>query len=353
MRLPHFGQRPYALWRRPGQGCAGTYRACRPQNYVCGQGLAASTRPNCAVFGAFAPRTRLDGAALPNHGTCVTQTTPHTQPEAQPASASQQPPREENIFAFLAKLIIVVLVLRIFIFAPFSIPSESMLPGLVNGDYLVAAKWPYGFSRYSVPYGLPIIPGRVLASQPHRGDVVIFKAPPTNKEDWIKRVIGLPGDAIQMKGGVLYINGVAVPKTRIEDFEIAISPNTSCYRPVFEARNAAGQPVCHYPQFNEVLPGDNGRPAKTIRVLDLGEFEQDNTGVFIVPEGKLFLMGDNRDNSADSRFSYERGGIEFVPQENLVGRASIMIWSTDGSANWFLPWTWVTALRGHRIGKLL
>ena len=155
----------------------------------------------------------------------MSQAEPATKPGTKPEK------QEENFFVFLIKLVVIVAVFRSFIFSPFNIPSESMLPRLVNGDYLLAAKWPYGYSRYSMPFSLPLIPGRILATQPKRGDVVIFKAPPTNQDDWIKRVIGLPGDTIQMKGGVLYINGNAVPKQKIEDFEIAVSPNTSCYQP--------------------------------------------------------------------------------------------------------------------------
>ena len=147
-------------------------------------------------------------------------------PPQPPASGAKPAPKaakeEENFFVFLAKLVLIVLVFRSFILSPFNIPSESMLPRLVVGDYLLAAKWPYGYSRYSLPLSVPLIPNRILAHQPTRGDVVIFKAPPLNQDDWIKRVIGLPGDTIQMRGGVLYINGNAVPKQRIEDFEVAV-----------------------------------------------------------------------------------------------------------------------------------
>lgn len=263
--------------------------------------------------------------------------------------------QEENFFVFLIKLVVIVAVFRSFIFSPFNIPSESMLPRLVNGDYLLAAKWPYGYSRYSLPFSLPLIPGRVLASQPHRGDVVIFKAPPTNQDDWIKRVIGLPGDTIQVKGGVLFINGNAVPKTRIEDFEIAVSPNTSCYQPRYGLNvnyemEKNGRKICHYPQYRETLPADGGKPGKSYNVLDLETTPQDNTLPYLVPEDTLFLMGDDRDNSMDSRFSTLEGGIGFVPQGNLVGRATIVMWSTDGSVSWYKPWTWLTAARWNRIG---
>ncbi|RVU03542.1 signal peptidase I [Novosphingobium umbonatum] len=271
-------------------------------------------------------------------------------------AAGKKPQEEENFFVFLVKLVLIVGIFRSFFFSPFNIPSESMLPRLVNGDYLLAAKWPYGYSQYSLPLSLPLIPGRIFASQPQRGDVVIFKAPPANHDDWIKRVIGLPGDTIQMKGGVLYINGNAMPKQRIEDFEIAVSANTHCYEPRYglavnyEVKKADGSKVCHYPQFKETLPSDGGKPGKSYNVIDMEPTPQDNTLPYIVPEGALFLMGDDRDNSMDSRFSTDVGGIGYVPQGNLVGRATIMMWSTDGSSNWLLPWTWFTAARLNRIG---
>ncbi|MDR2857088.1 MAG: signal peptidase I [Novosphingobium sp.] len=275
-----------------------------------------------------------------------------TAPAAAKDSTSAKPKKEENFFVFLLKLVLIVVVFRSFIFAPFNIPSESMLPRLVKGDYLLAAKWPYGFSRYSLPFSLPLIPKRILAHQPERGDVVIFKAPPTNDVDYIKRVIGLPGDQIQMVDGQLHINGQPVPKVRIADFQIPVSANTSCYRPIYEReRNYEvtrpdGVRVCSYPRYRETLP--NG---KSYDVLDLDRTGQDNTPVYVVPEGSLFLMGDNRDNSLDSRFPAVPGqGIGIVPQANLVGRATIVMFSTDGSAEWVKPWTWFTAARWHRIG---
>jgi signal peptidase I len=176
--------------------------------------------------------------------------------------------------------------------------------------------------------------------------VVIFKAPPLDDVDYIKRVIGLPGDQIQMIGGVLHINGQAVPKVRVPDAEIAVTANTHCYLPVFEMTTADGTRVCHYPQYRETLP-----EGRSYNVLDLGQMAQDDTPVFVVPEGHIFLMGDNRDNSMDSRFpATPGGGIGMVPQDNLVGKASLMMFSTDGSSEWLKPWTWFTAARWNRIG---
>ncbi|EZP84657.1 Signal peptidase I [Novosphingobium resinovorum] len=265
-----------------------------------------------------------------------------------PAGAPDaKPKKDENFFSFLFWLVLGVVVLRSFIVSPFNIPSESMLPRLLTGDYLFATKWSYGFSKYSLPFSVPLIPGRILASQPERGDVVIFKAPPDNDVDYIKRVIGLPGDEIQMKGGQLWINGKSVPKVKVANFTVPVSPNTDC-GPGFETTDK-GKDVCSYPQFRETLP--NG---KSYTVLDMGPTPQDDTGVFVVPEGDLFLMGDNRDNSMDSRFpAVEGGGVGMVPQENLVGKAAVMMFSTDGSAEWIKPWTWFTAARWSRIGSVI
>jgi signal peptidase I len=274
---------------------------------------------------------------------------PDTVPAAPDASLSPQAKpkkKEDSFFVFLIKLVLIVAVFRSFIFSPFNIPSESMLPRLQNGDYLLAAKWPYGFSSYSLPFSLPLIPGRILASQPARGDIVIVKAPPNNDTDYIKRVIGLPGDQIQMIGGQLYLNGQPVPKQKIADFEIAVSPNSNCYLPEYQANGADGAKVCRYPRYRETLPG-----GRSYEVLDLGDTPQDDTAPLVVPEDSLFLMGDNRDNSMDSRFPAIPGqGIGIVPQANLIGRATVMMFSTDGSASWLKPWTWFTAARWDRIG---
>jgi signal peptidase I len=271
---------------------------------------------------------------------------------ADPSIEAKGEKKEESFFVFLIKLVAIVLIFRSFIFSPFNIPSESMLPGLQNGDYLLAAKWPYGYSSYSLPLSAPLIPNRILAGQPLRGDVVIFKAPPLNDTDYIKRVIGLPGDTVQMIDGVLHLNGVAVPKQRVADAVVAVSPNTHCFQPVYEVREENGRRTCHYPRFKETLPGTAGAPGKSYYVLDLGRTEQDSTPPVMVPQDSLFLMGDNRDNSMDSRFQpVPGGGIGIVPQANLVGRATVMMFSTDGSARWLLPWTWFTAARWDRIGR--
>lgn len=265
--------------------------------------------------------------------------------EANPAAAKKE---EGSFLWFLIKLVIVVLVFRTFIFSTFSIPSESMLPRLMVGDYLFTAKWPYGYSRASLPFDIGPDTGRILGSTPERGDIVVFKHP-LDRADYIKRVVGLPGDTIQMVAGVLHIDGQPVQQQRIEDFTAAITPYNACRVERFRATAPDGTPVCRYPQFRETLPG-----GRSYTVVDFGLMPQDTTEAVIVPEGSLFLMGDNRDNSQDSRFpATPGGGIGLVPVENVVGRASFIAFSTDGTASWINPISWFTAARWHRIGNEL
>ncbi len=279
---------------------------------------------------------------------------------AHDADASKSASEWRDYGKFLLKLALFVFILRSFIVSPFNIPSESMQPRLLIGDYLLVAKWPYGFSRHSMPFSLPLIPGRIFASQPERGDVVVFKAPGTDDVDYIKRVIGLPGDLIQMRGGILEINGVAVKKERIADLVIPVSQNMKdaaelernpfpCFRPEMEEPAKDGGSQCRYPRYRETLP-----EGRSYEILDLEQgLEGDDTQAFVVPEGNVFLMGDNRDRSADSRWtpSDKPGAIGIVPQKNLVGRALVSVFSTDGSARWLLPWTWFSAARPERIGQ--
>jgi signal peptidase I len=253
---------------------------------------------------------------------------------------------------FLLVVGIIAVLFRSIIAAPFNIPSESMLPRLLVGDYLFVTKFNYGWSRASFPLGIVPIPGRIMGSMPERGDVVVFKTPADNSTDYIKRVIGLPGDLVQMKGGQLFLNGTAVPKLRVADFVDTISPNSPC-RPdegsTIRLDVAPDRPpVCRYQRFRETLP--NG---KSYDVLDTGYITTaDDTEVFVVPDGHVFMMGDNRDRSADSRYPAQPGGaIGMVPVENLVGKAVVSFWSTDGSASWLLPWTWLSAARWDRIGE--
>jgi signal peptidase I len=261
------------------------------------------------------------------------------------SEAVQAAPAEEketwgSFAAFVAKLALAVFVFRSFFFSFYTIPSESMLPRLWNGDYFVAAKWPYGFSRWSLPFNLPLIPGQLFASLPERGDVVVFKHP-VDKVDYIKRVIGLPGDSVAMRGGQLILNGTPVKRERVGDFVIPQSPNTGC-----AWGGQAGPADCTYAHYRETLPS-----GATYLTLDFGPTPQDDFGPLIVPQGTVFALGDNRDNSQDSRFPAAPGaGVGPIPTELMVARASVMVWSTDGSASWVKPWTWLSAARWSRIG---
>jgi signal peptidase I len=222
--------------------------------------------------------------------------------------------------------LILALIVRVFLFQPFNIPSGSMIPTLLVGDYLFVAKYSYGYSRYSFPFGPNLFSGRVWSAEPDRGDVVVFKLPRDNETDYIKRVIGLPGDEIQMIRGVLHINGQAVKKEETEDFVL--------HDPSGRER--------HLARFLETLP--NG---VTYPVLDLvKEGIGDNTEVYKVPENHFFMMGDNRDNSTDSRFLSEVG---FVPFENLLGKAKIIFFSIDEDASFWQIWKWPTDVRWSRI----
>jgi len=218
--------------------------------------------------------------------------------------------------------IVIALVIRTFLFEPFRIPSGSMIPSLLIGDYLFVAKFSYGYSKYSFPLSPDLFSGRIMESTVKRGDVVVFRPPPSPDLDFIKRIIGLPGDHIQMKQGILYINDVAVTREAIGDY-------------VDEQGN-------NYTQYIETLP--NGVKHRIIEVHGDGG-DLDNTDVFIVPPGHYFAMGDNRDDSMDSRTS----AVGYVPAENLVGKAEIIFFSTDGTAHWWEVWKWPLAVRYSRL----
>jgi signal peptidase I len=254
-----------------------------------------------------------------------------------------------SLARFFLGLIILTWALRSFVVQPFNIPSGSMLPTLYIGDYLIVSKWPYGFSRYSFPFGFPSISGRILGKLPKRGDVVVFRVP-AESADLIKRVIGLPGDMVEIRDGQLILNGHAVPRKPLPPVAVPVSVNSPCRviapaTPVVVARGKHRD--CMFTAYLESLPGG---PSYT--VLDqVAHGEGDNFGPVQVPAGQLFLMGDNRDDSLDSRFPEFVGGIGMVPLDDLIGRAMVTFWSTDGSASYWEPWTWFTALRGNRIGN--
>ncbi|WP_221795319.1 signal peptidase I [Aquisediminimonas sediminicola] len=271
-------------------------------------------------------------------------------PPEKPSPAAQKEGWRENL-RFFGTVLLIAFVIRSLVFGLFNIPSESMLPRLLVGDYLLVSKWPYGYSRHSFVFGLIQFDGRILAQEPQRGDVVVFRAPPENKVDYIKRLIGLPGDVVEIRSGQVILNGKPVPRVPMDDFLKPISANSQCEPQPFLNTPVAeilpdGHEVCRYRRFRETLP--NG---KSYAVLDLGDIAKDNVAPTVVPEGHYFMMGDNRDNSLDSRFSPDEGGIGMVPEENLIGRAAFTYFSTDGSANWLLPWTWLGAMRPSRIGE--
>jgi signal peptidase I len=228
----------------------------------------------------------------------------------------------------IIQALILALVIRTLFFQPFSIPSGSMRPTLLEGDYLFVTKWAYGYSRHSLPFSPPIFDGRIWGSEPQRGDVVVFKFPPNPSLDYIKRVIGLPGDRIQMRDGRLYINGEPVERERIgviDDPDV-----TEVARPV--------------EIWRETLPNGVSYDTLDLTPNSIG----DNTREYVVPEGHYFMMGDNRDNSTDSRFS-----VGFVPYENLVGRANIIFFSISGGASPLEVWRWPGEIRLDRMFKMV
>lgn len=270
-------------------------------------------------------------------------------PDPQRPKASPDQAKPAGTLRFLLLLALFAWAFRSFVIAPFSIPSGSMLPTLYIGDYLAVAKWPYGYSRFSFPFTFPSFSGRVLLNQPERGDVAVFRPPGADME-FVKRVIGLPGDTVEVRGGMLVLNGRNLPREAIRPFAMPLSANSPCkvVPPALPMVTTVGRKAhCLYPAYRETLPGG---PSYT--VLDQVESPRaDDFPAVRVPAGHVFLMGDNRDDSLDSRFSPAEGGIGLVPMENLVGRALVTFWSTDGSASYVLPWTWFTSLRGDRIGN--
>ncbi len=227
----------------------------------------------------------------------------------------------------IAYAVIIAVVVRSFGFEPFNIPSGSMVPSLLVGDYLFVSKYSYGYSHFSFPLGLNLFPGRILAKMPERGDVAVFRNPKENNIDFIKRVIGLPGDHIQMINGILNINGTPVTREKISDY-------------IDKDRDGI---IMRAPHYIETLP--NGKQHQIIQYLgDNGP--AGNTPEYVVPPDHFFMMGDNRDNSRDSRYLDQVG---YVPFENFVGRAEVLFFSVDGSAAWWQVWNWPLAIRFSRL----
>ncbi len=226
----------------------------------------------------------------------------------------------------IVQALLIALVFRPFFYHPFNIPSGSMIPSLLVGDYLFVSKMSYGYSRFSFPLELPFLKGRYWASEPERGDIAVFRLPRETGTDYIKRIIGLPGDKIQMTDGVLSINGKAVKRERVADYI---------------GERAFGTPA-KIKRYRETLP--NGVSYFTLDLTDNGA--KDTTGVYEVPPGHYFMMGDNRDNSTDSRFL---NFVGFVPAENLIGRAEILFFSVDSESAAWEFWRWPWTLRFDRF----
>jgi signal peptidase I len=241
--------------------------------------------------------------------------------------------RREGGFAETIRVVfhalIIALVIRTFLFQPFNIPSGSMIPTLLVGDYLFVSKYSYGYTHYSLPFSPPLFPGRILGGEVHRGDVVVFRLPKDDSIDYIKRVVGLPGDRIQVIDGVLNINGQPVKREHIDDY---VTDDDGVVQRV--------------KQYRETLP--NGVTYTTLDLTDNGFY--DNTPVYTVPAGDYFMMGDNRDNSTDSRVLSQVG---YVPYENIIGKAQIIFFSIGNGAHGWEVWRWPWTVRWDRLFKLV
>ncbi len=235
--------------------------------------------------------------------------------------------KKNSIFGNLKSIFIAIfiaLLIRSFIFEPFNIPSGSMKPNLLVGDFIFVSKYSYGFSKHSLPFSIPLIPGKIFSNTPERGDVVVFKTPENNRTDYIKRVIGLPGDKIEIKNGIIFINGSEILRKKLNDF-IDTDNKTSNKR---------------VRMYNEYFFN------KEINILDITDNGiADNTQLFNVPQNHFFVMGDNRDNSQDSRFISTVG---FIPYENLVGKAQFIFFSLE-NARFLQIWKWPNSIRYERI----
>ena len=239
-----------------------------------------------------------------------------------------------EVFDFARSMLVallIFLVIRVLLFQPFTIPTASMVPTILAGDYIVVSKFAYGWSRHSIPFSPPIFSGRIAEHQPTRGDVVVFKLPRDGRTDYIKRLIGLPGDKVQILGGQVTINNEPVQQKEL---------TPQMVEGAFDFER-------------EVHRQENVLSGKRFTTYTLGaDAEMENTSVYTVPAGKYFMMGDNRDNSLDSRYPTEIG-VGFVPAENLVGRAEMILFSWKDGASLFKPWTWLANARFSRFGQKL
>ena len=241
----------------------------------------------------------------------------------------KQEEKNNSTKSFIKEIVIIIVLaftFRSLVAEPFHIPSGSMKPGLLVHDYIIVSKFSYGYSRYSLPFGLKLFSGRIFETNPNRGDVAVFRLPSNTSINYIKRIVGLPGDKIQIKNGQLFINKIAIEKTEDGYFKDYIN---------YSEINIA--------KFTEILP--NGQKITT---LDMGDTNYDNSAEYIVPENHYFVMGDNRDNSQDSRFQTKVG---FIPHENLIGEAKMIFFSAKYPFLQF--WKWPLHIRFNRIFKLI
>jgi signal peptidase I len=252
--------------------------------------------------------------------------------KASPAPRSRATNEMVEVGKTVLYALLIALVLRVLLFQPFTIPSASMEPTLLEGDYIIVSKYSYGFSKHSIPLSPPLFSGRILGRQPTRGDIIVFKLPRDNTTDYIKRLVGLPGDHIQVRHGTVFINDK--PVGQMPEGQTTIDLGGFMTRAdVIKETNPAGRSYLTY-SVDPTQPPEN-------------------TDVYVVPEGQYFMMGDNRDNSLDSRFPKENDGVGFVPFENLEGKAQIILLSWNKGAALFKPWTWVMDARPSRFFKYL
>jgi signal peptidase I len=231
----------------------------------------------------------------------------------------------------MATALVIALVIRTLLFQAFSIPSGSMEATLLVGDCLFVSTYAYGYTHYALPFSPPVFSGRVFGSQPKRGDVAVFRLPWNDSIDYIKRVIGLPGDRIEMIDGLLHINGVAVKRERAEDYIDSDVGHARVRR------------------WRETLP--NGVSYEALDRIENSEY--DNTATYLVPPGHFFMMGDNRDDSNDSRVSPASGGVGYVPFENIIGRAEIIFFSIGDGAHAWQVWRWPWSVRWSRLFRIV
>ena len=238
--------------------------------------------------------------------------------------------KKDNFFSNLKSVglaVFIALLIRSLIAEPFNIPSGSMKPNLLVGDFIFVSKWSYGYSKHSLPFSIPLIPKKIFSKIPNRGDIVVFKTPEDNRTDYIKRVIGLPGDKIRIVNGEIRLNDSIIVRKKMNDF-------------LDNDKKSSMKRVRKYKEYHEDLNFE------ILDIMDNGI--SDNTELFIVPEGYFFVMGDNRDNSQDSRFKT----VGFIPFDNLIGKARFIFFSLENSR--FLEiWKWPKAIRGNRIFKTI